>query len=62
MCVCVCVCVWVCVYKDDLALNNLQWLICHKTKPNRQSKVDENDDPCFFRDVKTEAEEEKNEG
>ena len=21
--------------KMDLALNNLQWLICHKTKPNR---------------------------
>ena len=20
--------------KPDLALNNLQWLICHKTKPN----------------------------
>ena len=22
------------MYKEDLALNNLQWLICHKTKPN----------------------------
>ena len=22
-------------YKPDLALNNLQWLICHKTKPNQ---------------------------
>ena len=22
------------MYKDDLALNNLQWLICHKTTPN----------------------------
>ena len=22
------------MYKNDLALNNLQWLICHKTKPN----------------------------
>ena len=21
------------VYKEDLALNNLQWLICHKTRP-----------------------------
>ena len=21
--------------KPDLALNNLQWLICHKTKPNK---------------------------
>ena len=29
MCVCVCVC------KEDLALNNLQWLICHKTQPNQ---------------------------
>ena len=23
------------MYKQDLALNNLQWLICHKTKPNQ---------------------------
>ena len=22
------------MYKKDLVLNNLQWLICHKTKPN----------------------------
>ena len=22
------------MYKEDLALNNLQWLICHKTEPN----------------------------
>ena len=22
------------MYKEDLALKNLQWLICHKTKPN----------------------------
>ena len=22
-------------YKVDLALNNLQWLICHKTIPNQ---------------------------
>ncbi len=22
------------MYKEDLALNNLQWLIYHKTKPN----------------------------
>ena len=22
------------MYKEDLASNNLQWLICHKTKPN----------------------------
>ena len=23
------------MYKKDLALNNQQWLICHKTKPNQ---------------------------
>ena len=23
------------MYKLDLALNNQQWLICHKTKPNQ---------------------------
>ena len=23
------------MYKEDLALNNLQWLICHKTKPKQ---------------------------
>ena len=23
------------MYKEDLAVNNLQWLICHKTKPNQ---------------------------
>ena len=22
------------MYKQDLALNNVQWLICHKTQPN----------------------------
>ena len=27
------------VYKEDLALNNLQWLISHKTRPN-QTKLD----------------------
>ena len=21
--------------KEDLALNNLQWLMCHKTQPNQ---------------------------
>ena len=25
------------MYKEDLALNNLQWQICHKTKPIAQS-------------------------
>ena len=23
------------MYKQDLALNNLQWLICHRTQPNQ---------------------------
>ena len=23
------------MYKEDLALNNLHWLICHKTEPNQ---------------------------
>ena len=23
------------MYKEDLALNNFQWFICHKTKPNQ---------------------------
>ena len=23
------------MYKDDLALNDLQWLICHKTQQNQ---------------------------
>ena len=23
------------MYKEDLALNNLQWLICHKSQPNQ---------------------------
>ena len=27
------------MYKEDLALNNLQWLICHETQPNQQSQV-----------------------
>ena len=25
----------ICIYKEDLALNNLQQLTCHKTKPNQ---------------------------
>ena len=27
------------MYKEDLALNNLQWLICHKTRANHQTSV-----------------------
>ena len=25
--------IYIYVYKQDLALNNMQWLICHKTQP-----------------------------
>ena len=25
------------MYKEDLALNNLQWLICNKTQPTNRS-------------------------
>ena len=25
----------ICMYKEDLALNNLKWLICHKSQPNQ---------------------------
>ena len=28
------------MYKEDLTLNYLQWLICHKTKPNQTTKTD----------------------
>ena len=27
------------MYKEDLALNNLQWLICHKAKTNLFLKI-----------------------
>ena len=30
--------------KDDLALNNIQWLICHKTKPNHIYLI------CMYKD------------
>ena len=31
------------MYKDYLALNNLQWLICHKTQPNQILYMDKED-------------------
>ena len=34
------------MYKEDLALNNLQWLMCHKTQPN-QTKLNLTK-PIFF--------------
>ena len=27
------------MYKENLALNNLKWLMCHKTKPNQINMV-----------------------
>ena len=27
------------MYKEDLALNNLQWFICHKTKQNQTEQL-----------------------
>ena len=31
------------MYKEDLALNNQQWLICHKTQPNQIRYIGGND-------------------
>ena len=40
---------FVCI-KLDLALNNLQWLICHKTKPNQTNQITGKnyDGICYF--------------
>ena len=41
------------MYKEDLALNNLQWLICHKTQPNQTKKIaisTQSDKPLRFVD------------
>ena len=27
------------MYKEELALNNQQWLICHKTQPNTKQLI-----------------------
>ena len=35
--------------KIDLALNNLQWLICHQTKPNPKPKPKFSFVKIFFR-------------
>ena len=34
----ICVCISICVHKQDLVLNNLQGLICHKTQINKPTK------------------------
>ena len=36
------------MYKPDLALDNLQWLICHKTKPNQTINVNS----CLYIHIK----------
>ena len=36
------------IYKEGLVLNNLQWLICHKTKPT-QTKTKQIERRCFTR-------------
>ena len=28
------------MYKENLALNNQRWLICHKTQPNQTKLID----------------------
>ena len=44
------------MYKDDLALNNLQWLICHKTKPSSDMKWFQlTDAPAFSTAYMTDA-------
>ena len=32
------------MYKKDLALNNLQWFICHQTKPNHIKSHNSNEE------------------
>ena len=39
------------MYKNDLALNNLQWLIRHKTQPN-QTKANRRNHSCIFHEIK----------
>ena len=36
----------------DLALNNLQWLICHKTKPNQTKSIKIKRATCYLIDKK----------
>ena len=31
------------MYKRDLVFNNLQWLICHQTKPNQTKHIQYSD-------------------
>ena len=37
------------IYKQDLALNNQQWLICHQSKPNQTKPLNHEDSSlCMF--------------
>ena len=38
------------MYKEDLALNNLEWLIYHKTKPNQVTILSKNN--CIIIKIK----------
>ena len=37
------------MYKEDFALNNLQWLICHNTKPNIRKGINPSVLPTLLR-------------
>ena len=44
------------MYKKDLALNNLQWLVCHKNKPNHWRKrlvldLDKQRQTCIYKNI-----------
>ncbi len=41
------------MYKDDLALDNLQGLICHKTQPNQTKPFNcvQTNELCFLKNV-----------
>ena len=48
MCVCMYVCMYVYMYKGDLVLNDLRWLICHKTKLLGRSNGQRELNPFLF--------------
>ena len=38
--------------KTDFALNNLQWLICHKTQPTNQPTETKAETPIYSKQLK----------
>ncbi len=40
------------MHKEDLALNNLQWLICHKTYPKKSNSAVIKSNDYFRMDIK----------